>query len=217
MDVNFVIDPRSDVGLLNIPAASAAAVMATNARVSKLVAKHDCIHLKGFAQRIDFSDPTTEKQLRQLVQLISHCKEVVFDGDKFQLGSYVEIFRHLPATTRLIAYKKASGISYFQKSYGDPHAQGITEPEVRSAPDDLSWDELGEYALKDTGATVAVCFGGGETVRKEFERMGDRVTFVYFPVTRKDKDGGVEECALVDIPGTFDATADNAGQIEANE
>ncbi len=192
--------------------------MATNTRVSKLVADQDRIHLKGFAGRIDFTDRTTQKQLRQLVRLIWHCKEVVFDGDDFQPGSYVEILRHLPATTRLIAYKKASEINQFRKSYWGRQAQGISELEVRAAPDDLSWDALGEYALRDTGATVAVCFGGGETVRREFERMGDRVTFVYFPVTRPSKDGGVEECALVGIAGPLDATAaDDASKIEINE
>lgn len=192
--------------------------MEANSRASELVSKHDRVHLKGFAGRIDFEDPMTYTHMRQLVRLIWHCKEVVFDGDNFQPGSYVEIFRHLPATTRLIAYKKESGISHFRKSYWAPRAQGISEPEVRAAPNDLSWDELGEYALKDTGATVAVCFGGGGTVLKEFERMGDRVTFVYFPVTRKGKDGNTEQCALVGVPGAIDATAaDDASEIEANE
>jgi hypothetical protein len=181
--------------------------MATNSAATSLVSKQKRIHLKGFAGRIDYGDPVTQAHLRALVRLIWHCEEVVFDGDNFQLGSYVEIFRCLPSATRLVAYKKKSGVAAFRASYSAPQASTVETPEVREAPDDLSWDELGEYALKDTGATVAVCFGGGETVRKEFERMGDRVTFVYFPVTRKTKDGMVEQCVLVGVPGAIDATA----------
>jgi len=173
--------------------------MASMQCVTELVSKHDRVHLKGFAGNIDFKNPNTVACLRRLVGLLWSCKEVVFDGDNFKPGSYVEILQSLPTSIKLVAYKKQSDVPAFRGSYT---STGL-DIEVREAPNDLSWDELGEYALRDTGATLALCFGCGGTVKKEFERMGSTVQFMYFPVTRQTK-GKTEQCSLIGVEGAIE-------------
>merc|ERR1711974_7186 len=62
-------------------------------------------------------------------------------------------------------------------------------------------DQLGLHALRITGATLVICFGGGPDVETECAGAPRAVKWLIFPATRpkKDHEGEMEECALTAI------------------
>lgn len=150
------------------------------------------VHLKGFASRIDFSK--FSKEVDQAVAFLKKYKVVVWDGDLHQDGSFTELLFRLDPDQELVAYRKESGILSFMRCYKPT----LPDVGIVPAPNSLEWDELGLYALKDTGAKTVLTFGGGGTVKKEYDSLNDpTVQWHVVPVTRETK-SKTEHASLMD-------------------
>eukprot|EP00035_Acanthoeca_spectabilis_P035269 m.33438 g.33438 ORF g.33438 m.33438 type:complete len:213 (+) comp7189_c0_seq2:191-829(+) len=156
----------------------------------------DIVHLKGFASRLDFTDAGTQKLEARILEALKDVKAVVWDGDEYGEKSYTKLIPQLPATTELIAFRRSSEVESFKSSWTE---QGLM-PRITlyCAPDEISYDKLGIIALKTTQATKVLAFGGGATVRAEFDQSPTSVNFTVFRVSRPNAGGdGTEQCSLL--------------------
>lgn len=159
------------------------------------------LHLKGFAGGALLTPEHADLALAYLGEYKIHT--VVFDGDLPQDGSYVNVLgaihEQLPGV-KIVAYRKESGVPSFKKAYSRlPYGGRI---EIRSAPNDLAWDELGIHALSDTGARQVLLLGGGKTVLKEYEHASPEIRWtVMADISRplKGKPGEYEYCSLLPL------------------
>eukprot|EP00037_Helgoeca_nana_P008137 m.72602 g.72602 ORF g.72602 m.72602 type:complete len:201 (+) comp18741_c0_seq1:92-694(+) len=158
----------------------------------------DLIHLKGFASRLNFADPATEALESAILKELAGAKAVVWDGDAYGDTSYTKLIPRLPASTKLIAFRRLSEVESFKASWS---AQGMLDRiTLYAAPDAITYDKLGIIALQTTQATRVLTFGGGATVRAEFDQSLPHVKFTVFRATRPNAAGnGTEECSLVEL------------------
>ena len=124
----------------------------------------------------------------------------------------------------LVAYLRECDTVRFEASWdaAPPPSADVTARwsdfiRVELQPAELDWTQLGVVAIRDTGATNVVCFGGGPIVRTEYEANAagapdfERAVFHWWPVERPTKDGkGVEACALIELESTLPAAEKEA-------
>lgn len=158
------------------------------------------VHVKGFGRSLDFSDANTaaaEKlMIDMLVERAPDC--LVFDGDDLRPDSFTAVIpkvaRLVDPRPQVVAFLRREDANRFAASWEFEQPDlDLDRLDVYLQPDSLNWQELGEAALLQTGATDAYCLGGGPTLEFEFETCPETVRFHLFSVTRPLKDGsGVE-------------------------
>jgi hypothetical protein len=160
------------------------------------------VHFKGFASGLNFA--TLDQEVEAAVRALEKYDIIVWDGDLHADCSFTEVLtKDALKDKKLIAYRKKGDIPSFHESW-----KGTSlDIEVREAPDDLAWDELGTFALCRTGATDVVTIGGGKTVLEEC-RANPHVTFYVVGVSRVRPDGTYEGSSLLGepLPNVVDIT-----------
>lgn len=106
----------------------------------------------------------------------------------------------MPPDLKFVAFKKSADIPALVTNVAMYASELLGRLYIHAADSDMSWDELGTFALKTTGARQAICYGGGITVLKELAANPDVIFFV-LDVTRPNtkKPDGVERTALHDV------------------
>ena len=158
--------------------------------------KFKIIHIKGFASSLDFQPETLancayKSFLKEFhVNPDSHLV-IVWDGDNYSDRSYTECIRrlitdHLPHV-EFVAFKKKSEIPEFLVSWGK--VCDTRKIKIFAVPDDLAWDELGVFGVNTTDAKSIVCFGGGDTLAKEYVLLANRgIVWKFYYITRTVND-----------------------------
>jgi len=179
------------------------------------------VHIKGFASRLDYSDPRTQLAADELVDAVrGRAGAVAFDGDDLGAGSFTAVVLrcHREANVKLVAFKYASERDVFDASWGEFE---VTCYLVDEPPEDCTdrYAFLGLAGLRATGAREALCLGGGAVPKKELEGCvflplpGPR--FLLFPVTRRTADGaGAERSALLDVERNPRLVVEELGLLE---
>lgn len=162
------------------------------------------VHFKGFAGRLDYKLLAAERE-RAVKFLLENAHTIVWDGDLPAADSFTDILTD-PRLEKhdLRAFRKRSEIDEFKEKWEAYCPAVAGRVRIHAAEDDISWDELGVFALKTTGAVIALTFGGGGTVLKELKSTDDRVKFYVIPAHRKKADGEVEAAALVSLSSSGD-------------
>jgi len=162
--------------------------------------KGPTVHLKGFAGRINFEDPTTAALATKLVHwfLEINPSRVCWDGDELSNDSFTalisRIHKELPDGVELVAFRRQEDRDTFDASWKNAQLP----ISVFLCDDALNWQQLGTHALSVTGAKSVGCLGGGGTIRDEFaNRPTDDVKFTMFAITRLSAAGDVVEQAVL--------------------
>jgi hypothetical protein len=172
------------------------------------------VHLKGYGLRINFDDPITKELCCSCLDFIEKELEpdvVVIDGDWYYSTSFTHLallLRKRMPLLKIAVFSKEKNLQKFMDSWkptGVPNDFFIVE----LLANDLNWTQVGTVAFQTTKSSVAVCFGGGVVVRKEYEASFQRavdgtdlipVQFHWFPVERLSEDGSAtESCTLADV------------------
>jgi len=159
------------------------------------------IHLKGFAQRVEYNDSQTQAAAERMVKWIKELRpaRVVWDGDNHSHDSFTALIPQiynelLDYEMQLIAFLRECDRDRFEDSWWP-----IGLPlRVHLCPSTLDFQKLGTYALEMTDSKTVGCFGGGGVVEHEYKcRPKEDVQFSVFPITRPSKMGdSTERCAL---------------------
>ena len=160
------------------------------------------VHLKGFAARVDPNDLCTCAAADALIRWIIECSPevVVWDGDDHADDSFTALIPRIQKETdaKLAAFLLDGDRDRFASSWGSFGLQ-ITG---YCCPAGLDWSTLGVYALKTTGSKSVACFGGGATIKREWDTIIEDETYagVKFgvcPICRPTADqNGVEPTSL---------------------
>ena len=160
------------------------------------------VHFKGFASRVDFTDPHNIGMATLLIQRLKAIQpsRIVWDGDNFSDDSFTRLIpqmhRELGGAVELVAFLRECDQDRFSQSW---EATGLPVS-LYLCPSALDWQKLGTHALEVTGSEVVVCYGGGGTVADEFAaKPSAEVKFSMFAISRPSSDGSsTEHASLVD-------------------
>jgi len=130
------------------------------------------VHLKGFASRIDFESEDTRASMAKVLDFMDkrNPDTLVWDGDDFSTKSFTYLIPMIYDKTRpkLICFlRDAEGEQSRLKESWKTHKQLPITCYLCSG--DIGFEQLGGEALKATQSRAVVCFGGGGTVKKEYE------------------------------------------------
>lgn len=154
------------------------------------------VHLKGFAARVDFTDPVTEALSNLAVDFICDTLNpdtLVWDGDSYQHDSFTALIPR-------IWHRSRPRLAMFLRDRDEDKARvdqcwpPLQLPITRYLCDaKVDFRELGIAGLSCTQSKVAVCLGGGDVVTREFREAPEDVSFYVLPVTRHSASGIGEE------------------------
>lgn len=159
------------------------------------------LHLKGFGSGIDYSQPSVQTAVREIVEFVDRFApgSIVFDGDPYSTSGFTALVRDLAVEPReLVAFKYDGqrNIEEIKQTWED-HARCmrvilVPLDSANDNPEDFA--KLGKLALDFSGAKQVVCLGGGETVELEVI-LNPGVIFDVWPVWRT-KNGKRQQCAV---------------------
>jgi hypothetical protein len=140
------------------------------------------VHLKGFTRRLSVQDPVTKRAIDALVSRLHTigAKTIVWDGDSYSPDSFTALMPLLAAAIpalRFVAFLLADCQQSFQESWRKAQLRilGVLVPksELDDAPGATlsKYCALGVLALRLTGGSHVICFGGGPTVVSEIRTL----------------------------------------------
>ena len=140
------------------------------------------VHLKGFTRHLSVQDPVTKSAIDALVSRLRTigAKTIVWDGDSYSPDSFTALMPLLAAAIpalRFVAFLLADCQQSFQESWRKAQLRilGVLVPksELDDAPGATlsKYCALGVLALRLTGGSHVICFGGGPTVVSEIRTL----------------------------------------------
>ena len=140
------------------------------------------VHLKGFTRHLSVQDPVTKSAIDALVSRLHTigAKTIVWDGDSYSPDSFTALMPLLAAAIpalRFVAFLLADCQQSFQESWRKAQLRilGVLVPksELDDAPGATlsKYCALGVLALRLTGGSHVICFGGGPTVVSEIRTL----------------------------------------------
>lgn len=161
----------------------------------------EVVHLKGFASGLTDDPETLERCRSDIMRYLttSRPRTLVWDGDELADDSFtflIPLIADAMPETRLVAYKLASEKDVFHQSW-DTTGLSIELRLVPGPAPDECYEYLGLEALKDTGSTTILCFGGGGVVQNEYSQAPAGCVYHWWPARRRVKEGAEwQNCAL---------------------
>ena len=149
------------------------------------------VHVKGFADRLDYSNAAVAACADALLAALrdraaQHAQlAVAFDGDDLAAGSFTDVVRraHEELGLPLVAFKYERERAAFERSWRDRPVECFLAPEPPDGFDGCRYARLGLAARELRGSDAL---------------PPPARTFVLFPATRPGASGGVEASALLE-------------------